>query len=360
LNPLLQIIFREIQKNGVIPFARFMQMALYCPVYGYYEAEKDIGRRGDFFTSVSVGALFGELLAFQFAEWLEPLLTTAENVHLVESGAHDGQLAKDILTALRRKRTGLFDRLQYVLVEPSARLRVRQKENLAEFASRLCWMSGWEGFARQRCVRGVIFSNELLDALPVHRIGWDAAQRNWFEWGVNVRDQRFVWEKIPNSFLRFPRLPSELIDVLPDGFTTELSSIAEHAWCSAADVLAAGRLMTMDYGLDADDFFRPERSNGTVRGYYRHHLADDPLANVGEQDLTAHVNFTAVQSAGESAGLKTEMLAPQEIFFTRIAEQTWKRPTEFEEWTPARKRQFQTLIHPEHLGRSFRVLVQTR
>jgi SAM-dependent MidA family methyltransferase len=339
-----------------------MHLALYCPVYGYYEAEKDIGQRGDFFTSVSVGPLFGELLAFQFADWLEEITPARGNLLLIECGAHDGQLAKDILTALRRKRTCLFERIDYILVEPSARLRARQKEKLADFAPRVRWKSGWAGFARQRKLRGVIFSNELLDALPVHRIGWDAAQRKWFEWGVAIYDEQFVWKRIRNrrSRLGHPRLPAELLDVLPDGFTTEICPAAEILWRNAAEVLAAGRLLTIDYGLDALDFFRPERMNGTVRAYYRHHPVGELLAHVGEQDLTAHVNFTAIQSAGESAGLKTEALISQENFFTRIAGQTWKRPAEFEAWTSARTRQFQTLTHPELLGRPFQVLVQAR
>jgi SAM-dependent MidA family methyltransferase len=117
--------------------------------------------------------------------------------------------------------------------------------------------------------------------------------------------------------------------------------------------------MTIDYGLTAEELILPERSRGTLRAYFRHHASDDVLANVGEQDLTAHVNFPAIQSAGESAGLRPEIFQTQSQFLTQVLEKTLKDDS-FGKWTPARTRQFQTLTHPEHLGRAFRVLVQAR
>ena len=117
--------------------------------------------------------------------------------------------------------------------------------------------------------------------------------------------------------------------------------------------------MTIDYGLTGDEIFSPGRTQGTVRAYFRHHASDDLLANAGEQDLTAHVNFSALQAAGESAGLTTESFQTQSQFLTRILEKASK-VNSFGEWTSAQARQFQTLTHPEHLGRAFRVLVQTR
>ena len=121
-----------------------------------------------------------------------------------------------------------------------------------------------------------------------------------------------------------------------------------------------GTLLTFDYGLTAEEFFVPHRAKGTLRAYHGHRPNDDLLANVGEQDLTAHVNFTALQSAGESAGLKTEGLFSQAEFLKRVAESAWRAQSAFGGWTAGRTRQFQTLTHPEHLGRSLEVLVQTR
>src|ERR1019366_813007 len=157
----------------------------------------------------------------------------------------------------------------------------------------------------------------------------------------------------------FESLPPELLAALPDGYTIETCPAAEDWWREAAGILERGKLMTIDYGLIADELILPSRPRGTLRAYFRHHAGDDLLANVGEQDLTAHVNFSAIQAAGESVGLKTESLQTQSQFLTRILEKASK-DNSLGEWTPAQARQFQTLTHPEHLGRAFRVLVQSR
>jgi SAM-dependent MidA family methyltransferase len=153
---------------------------------------------------------------------------------------------------------------------------------------------------------------------------------------------------------------SDLPDVLPDGFTVEISPAAEQWWREATSVLECGRLVTFDYGLTADELFAPERKEGTTRAYSHHRSGGDVLAHPGERDITAHVNFTAIQSAGESAGLRTDAFLTQGQFLTGIASRVWRDGASFGEWTPERTRQFQTLTHPEHLGRSFRVLVQSR
>jgi SAM-dependent MidA family methyltransferase len=374
LNPLLEITVREIQNTGVIPFARFMELALYCPVYGFYEKEKDkLGRGGDFFTSVSVGSLFGELLAFQFAEWLEVLLKADDRhrlasgaraagvVTLVEAGAHDGRLARDILLWLRERRPKLFNEVEYMIIEPSFRRQEWQQQTLVEFKNKVRWSSRLNEL-NEAPVRGIIFSNELLDAMPVHRLGWNAGTKTWFEWGVALAGDKLVWTKVPDAGSKIPKpeLPAALQDVLPDGFTFETCPAAVGWWRAAANVLQQGRLLTIDYGLTAENIFLPERKEGTLRAYHRQHLSADLLGNAGDQDLTAHVNFTDIQTAGETAGLKTEAFISQERFLTGIAEQAWKRRADFGEWTPARGRQFQTLTHPEHLGRPFRVLIQSR
>jgi SAM-dependent MidA family methyltransferase len=357
-----EIIRREIAERGVLPFARFMELALYAPDCGYYEAQKEnVGRRGDFYTSVSVGNLFGELLAFQFAEWLEELRIANCELQIVEAGTHDGKLAADILNWLQSNRPELFAQIEYFVIEPSARRQEWQRETLKPFAPRVRWLSRFNDSTVQR-FNGIIFSNELLDAMPVHRFGWDAKTKKWFEWGVAIECGKFVWAKIqkpqsdlPSSILN---LPSSLLDVLPDNYIVENSPAAESWWCEAANSLQTGKLLTMDYGLAADELFSPARTNGTLRAYFRHHLADDILANAGGQDLTAHVNFPAIQIAGEDAGLKTELFSTQTKFLTQILENTLRKKSF--QWNPGHARQFQTLTHPEHLGRAFRVLVQSR
>jgi SAM-dependent MidA family methyltransferase len=370
MQPLIKLIRHKIAADGILSFAQFMELALYCPVYGYYEVQKDNpGWRGDFFTSVNVGELFGQLLAFQFTEWLEEVRSAEREVRIVEAGAHDGTLARDILNWLRVHRLALFEQVEYVILEPSPRRQKWQRETLKDFAPRVRWLSRFNVSMVQR-FNGIIFSNELLDAMPVHRFGWNAAAKKWFEWGVALEGDKFVWAKIQKSEVRSQKsesilpssifsLPSSLLDVLPDGYTIEVSPAAQSWWREAAGVLNRGRLMTMDYGLSADELFSPSRPRGTLRAYYRHHLADDILANPGEQDITAHVNFSAIQTTGESAGLTTESFLTQAQFLTRILDKAAKDKS-FDEWNSSRTRQFQTLTHPEHLGRVFRVLVQKR
>jgi SAM-dependent MidA family methyltransferase len=380
VSTVREIIRHEIHKSGVLPFARFMELALYCPDCGYYETKVDIGRRGDFYTSVSVGELFGQLLACQFAEWLEAEVSRQQSaVRIVEAGAHDGKLAGDILKWLQLNRSKLFDRIEYIIIEPSARRQKWQRETLKTFPS-VRWLSALPDARRlmpDARFNGIIFGNELLDAFPVHRFGWDAKSKTWFEWGVAVEREKFVWAKIQPS--AFSLQPSALEAVLPDGYTIETSPDAENWWGAAAGVLARGKLLAIDYGLTTDELFSPARTRGTLRAYFRHHATDDLLANPGEQDLTAHVNFSAIQKAGEGAGLTTEFFGSQAKFLTQIleislADKTFGEPVapksgedrlvaskrSVDGWTAKQARQFLTLSHPEHLGRAIRVLVQFR
>jgi SAM-dependent MidA family methyltransferase len=353
-----ETIRSELGKEGPMSFARFMELALYSPGAGYYETGKNPGRRGDFYTSVSVGELFGQLLAFQFTEWLE---ASGSGSQIVEAGAHDGTLARDILAWIKAHRPERLEQLTYCLVEPSPTRREWQRETLKDFAPNVRWIPHFDASTRQS-VRGIIFSNELLDAFPVHRLGWDATARDWFEWGVDFGGGKFIWTRLDRAVpaaLR-PNAPLELLAVLPDGYTTEISPAAGEWWCSAATSLKQGRLLTIDYGLDAGELFSPSRKEGTLRAYHQHRPSGDVLANAGEQDLTAHVNFSALQSIGESCGLATESFSTQSQYLTRILEKTTRNKTPFGEWTSARARQFQTLTHPEHLGRAFRVLLQSR
>ena len=352
------VIREEIRQSGVISFARFMELALYCPETGYYESQKDnVGRCGDFITSVSTGSLFGELLAFQFAEWLVEVQSPKSKVQIVEAGAHDGKLAADILNWLQSHRPKLFSEIEYVVLEPSANRQAWQRQTLKQF-SNVRWHES--RITNHESLAGIIFSNELLDAFPVHRHGWDAKNKMWFEWGVALAGENFVWTKITHHASRITHhAPPELLEVLPDNYTIEISLAAENWWREAAGILSRGKLLTIDYGFNADEMFSPARPRGTLRAYHRHHVTDDILANPGEQDLTAHVNFSTIQKAGEVAGLKTESFCTQPQFLTRILQKAMTEKS-FAEWNASRTRQFQTLTHPEHLGRAFRVLAQSR
>jgi len=357
MNQPADQIAREIQQNGPMTLARFMELALFSPGCGYYERQQEIGQHGDFYTSVSVGSVFGELLAFQFAAWLEKL----PRFSIIEAGAHQGQLAADILGWIRDFRGDVFDRLEYVLIEASPTRRAWQCQTLRPYLSQIRWIDRVEDLPFHG-VKGVIFSNEFLDATPAHRLGWDAMQRKWREWRIVVDSGKFSWslgEMSSEAAADVPKIPPELGAVLPDRFTVEISPQARAWWKRAVERIDCGKLLMLDYGFTGEEWLQPKNAHGTLRGYAGHRVAEDPLANPGDQDLTAHVHFSALQDVGEAAGFRTDGLA-QSIFLTRIFEATQKAPGGFAEWTSERVRQFQTLTHPEHLGRSFRALVQSR
>lgn len=339
-------------------FARFMELALYQPEHGYYEQPaSSLGKRGDYFTSVSVGPLFGSLWAGQFAEWAGP--SRDQPLIWLEAGAHDGRLAADFLMALKQQQPDCWERMEYWVLEPSARRRKWQEEALQRWHPKVKWFTDWAALPATG-VRGVVFSNELLDAFPVHRLGWSQKSASWFEWGVTWECGRFGWIPMPGNpevAAELRDVPPELLAVLPDGFMVDLCPAATLWWEEAARRLRSGWLVAVDYGLTAEQWFAPGRANGTLRAYTGHHLATDVLARPGEQDLTADVNFTALIKAGERMGLRLDTFASQSQFLTRIAAQMWAAGVA---WDAGQARQFQTLIHPEHLGRAFHVLVQGR
>jgi SAM-dependent MidA family methyltransferase len=343
-----------------------MELALYCPDYGYYEKEADsVGRAGDFYTSVSVGPLFGELLAFQFSRWIDEFGDGI--IRCVEAGSHDGRLAADILGWFQRQRPDSLARMEYCILEPSERRREWQRRTLSAFSPRIRWVKDWNDLLthdqRRNAAFTISFSNELLDAFPIRRLGWDAARREWFEWGVATDGDAFTWSRLPLSESLYNLgLPEEsaLLDVLPDGFTVERSPAAEAWWKDAAQVLGRGVLLAFDYGYGQGMTLIPERPNGTLRGYRHHKQVENVLADPGLQDITAHVDFGRIETAGIKAGLGTELFEPQGRFLTQLASKAWQPDAEFGKWDSARTRQFQTLIHPQHLGVSFHVLIQSR
>ncbi len=338
-----------------------MELALYCPVYGFYEQEPDtIGRRGHYYTSVSTGSLFGELLGTQFA-WRLDQLPADRSVQIVEAGAHDGQLAADILGWLGAWAPSIFARVEYWIIEPSQRRRAWQRAKLEKFGARVRWLDSLDSAAG--AVVGIIFSNEFLDALPVHRFGWDARHREWFEWGVTLRGDKFVWARMSNP-AGVPKwlleLPDELLRLLPDGYTVEVSPAAERWWSTAANALAAGKLVAIDYGFTREQMLDPARGSGTVRAYRQHQVIRDVLNEPGQWDITAHVDFSMLRAVGEAAGLVTEELVTQSQFLMRVLERGLQSGLAWWNWSDAQKRQFKTLVHPEHLGSLFHVFIQSR
>ena len=347
----MRFIREAIESRGPVSFAWFMEQALYHPAHGYYSSGRcTIGRRGDYFTNVSVGPLFGRLMAAQFAEMWETL-GRPDDFAIVEQGAHGGEFARDVLEAAQRKHVAFFAAMRYVIVEPFRALRDRQIAALADFASKLTWH---DSLADMPAFRGVHFSNELIDAMPVHLLRWSG--REWTERHVTLNGAKFAFADLPiaNSSLS-QRVASLPID-LPVGYGTEINLAALEWMETVAGKLIAGYVLAVDYGWSRDEFYAPHRTTGTLRCYAHHRVLPSPLEQIGHADITAHVEWTSLAEQAEKAGLNVRGFTDQHHFMTGL----FAGPLQ-EQFSSARDskitRQLQTLLQPGHLGMKFQYLV---
>ena len=348
-----EIIRAEIAASGPMRFDRFMEIALYHPGAGYYAKTipVPIGREGDFYTSVSVGPLFGRLLARQFWQMWQ-LLGKPTPFWIIEQGAHDGRLAVDILTWGRDEAPDFFECARYGIVEGSVFPSAAQ-----EFSSRLTTFGRLEAL-RAVNLTGVFISNELVDAFPVRVIVCRDGQ--WRERCVEIAGDAFGWTECP---LHDPELIRAIAVRQPppiEGYTTEIHLRAEAWMTQAAYALDRGYVVTIDYGYPAHEYYAPHRYEGTLCGYMRHHAMDDVLTEPGERDITAHADFTALASAGKDAGLATLGFVDQQRFLMGIAHDELSGASGPRAGIAENTRAFQTLTHPEHLGVRFHALVQAR
>jgi SAM-dependent MidA family methyltransferase len=350
-TPLAALLRAEIAQRGPIPFRDFMEQALYHPQYGYYSSGRaHLGRRGDYFTNVSVGPFFGRLLARQFAEMWERL-GAPPDFALVEQGAHTGDFAADALAALRQLAPACFAATTCWLVEPLSALRAAQQARLAPFAPQVRWVAA---LAELPPFCGVHFSNELIDAFPVHRVV--RRDGDWRERAVAFQNGGFVFMDIPFSSDALRSHLAYLPDLPPD-YETEVN-LAAATWLSDVTArLRAGFILAMDYGFPRAEYYRPERSSGTLSAYAEHRREPDPLARPGEIDLTAHVDFTALAEAALATGLELAGFTDQHHFMVGLGQRHFSDEVP---GTPQELRAFKTLMHPDMLGRSFHALCVSR
>jgi len=355
-SQLATLLHQQAQDAAGISFADFMAQALYHPQYGYYMVPRDrIGKSGDFFTSSSVNALFGRLVARQLAQMAE--LLTAETFQIVEQGAGEGHLALDILDALAEESPELYTRLTYTLVEVSQDNRQRQAKNLHAHTSKIVW-SGEDEWS---ITSGCFLSNELVDAFPVHVVEKHSGVIQ--EVFVTSRDAIFIEEvREPTD----PRL-AEYFDWLGcspvDGNRAEANLAAPDWMRQVGQRLEQGFVLTIDYGYPANELYAPHRRAGTLMCYHRHQADDNPYDRVGEKDITAHVDFTALQKAGSEVGLETLSFSEQYRFLMGLGffEELVRLEAEAVDEKEARalRLTLKNLIMPEAgMGETFKVLVQ--
>ncbi len=357
-----------------ITFAEFMGFSLYHPQFGYYAKNPQIGAAGDFYTSSHLGTDFGELLAEQFVEMWE-VLGCPVPFTLVEIGAGQGLVAHDVLSHLQRWHPLCLAAVDYQIVETATALVQEQQQRLQK------WLAAgvqiiWRKLSDFLCesIVGCVFSNELVDALPVHQIVLDQGKLQ--EIYVTVppaESEREFIELIDTPST--PRLAAYFNDIgidlgapnYPDGYRTEVNLAALDWLTTVAEKLHRGYVLTIDYGYPAQRYYSPMRSQGTLQCYYRHRHHNNPYIHVGEQDITAHVDFTALERQGERCGLTTLGFTQQGLFLmalglgdrlTALSQSTTQNPAAIHQLLQHRET-LHRLIDPTGLG-NFGVLIQAK
>lgn len=354
-----------------ITFAEYMDMALYHPEYGYYcsDAVKIGFGDSDFFTSVSLGSDFGELLAVQFLQMWE-ILGQPQPFHLVEMGAGQGILASQILNYLKLHHRDFFAVLEYIIVEKSPSLKQAQQEYLQEFAVRWCNLPE----IRTESITGCFFANELVDAFPVHQFSLNAGKlqeiyvttsQHQQQQGLKIEFVEVIGEPSTPKLGEYFNLVG--IDIshntYDDGYRSEIN-LAAFDWLSiVADCLQRGYVLTIDYGYPANRYYHPRRSQGTLQCYYHHRHHNNPYINIGRQDITAHVDFTALQAWGNQSGLNQVGWTQQGLFLMALGlgKRLANLSTQEKSISQLLKRReaLHQLISPQGLG-NFGVLVQSK
>ncbi|TFW19970.1 class I SAM-dependent methyltransferase [Massilia arenosa] len=348
-DALIQLISDDIARaGGAISFARFMELALYAPRLGYYTGgSAKLGTAGDFTTAPELTPLFGATLAHVAASFMDQSAS-----HLMEFGAGTGKLALDILTEAAR--SGIVVE-SYTIVELSGELRARQQALLADFPQ-VRWLEGLpERF------EGVVLGNEVLDAMPVQLVR--RTEQGWRELVVERGPQGFAFaERAPDAALA-ARIATQIPAAgdLPPDYTTEVHAVGTGFMASLAQMLKAGRgaALLFDYGFPAHEYYVPPRIGGTLMCHYRHHAHPDPFYLPGLQDITAHVDFTAMALAAQDAGIEVLGYMSQAAFLIAagIGELLLRTdPEDARQYLP-QSNAVQKLVSPAEMGELFKVLI---
>ncbi len=340
-------LYEILKAESPLSFARYMELALYHPEFGYYARAPKIGRKGDYFTAPSIHPVFGAAVASQIME-IWHLLGQPEDFVILEAGAGEGYLALDILEYL-----ALQDwKPRYYLLEPFSSNRLRQEETLEAHLDRITWFKDWKEVP---AFTGVFVSNELFDAFPVHLIEKTAE---------DLKEVYVIFDR--GAFETFGGLSSpEILERVfpyaswwPEGYRTEVCLAYEPFLKELAKRLIKGALLTFDYGYSRADYYHPDRFRGTLLAFHRHQVIENPYLHPGHQDLTAHVDFTSLKEIGERYGLVSLGFTTQAAFLVGLGVErllaeigrTSQRDTEA----------LKLLLLPQGLGMSHWVLLQAR
>ncbi len=351
----MKIIKEEIRDGGPISFRRFVELSLFHPECGYYSSGKaSIGKKGDFYTAPSVHSSFGETISRFLAE--ASLLLGGGSFTVLEFGASGGQLAFDILEALSRNHRGLYSRTDYVMREASPEAVLAAEERLRGHRGRVRWIDNLQEIGKGGFC-GVVIANEFLDSLPFHRLRSDGEEiREIFLSLRNGEIEEVLRDPEAEGIYDFSK---RYLGGYARGEEAEACLLAGKWLAEVERTLQKGFVLCIDYGSLAPELYSPGRRKGTFRCFYRHRLNSDPYTRVGEQDITADVNFSELMRVGDTLDLPIVKYTTQGQFLVDwgILEifKTYDKPHNEGDRLAAK-----TLFMPEFMGRKFKVLLQSK
>lgn len=350
----------SLQRHKSMSFAQFMHKALYTPELGYYSNHlPKIGQSGDFITAPEISPIFSRCIARQASQVLAQL----EDPNMIEFGAGRGVMAGDILLELERNQQALT---RYYIVEVSADLKQRQKEHLektlsAEWFDKVVWLEQLPS----KPISAVIVANEVLDAMPFERlrIEPDRALQAYVCW--NEDTQSFDWDYRPITERKMQKFANQLIEhigkVSDLGYETEINLNIGPWLQSLSNILSQGLVLLVDYGYHREEFYQPARVMGTLRCHYQHRAHQNPFFYPGLQDITAHIDFTAVAESGFDAGFKIAGYTTQANFLmgSGLMEMSVDANADIGEQIKTAQ-QIKTLTMPDEMGENFKVIALSK
>lgn len=350
---LLDLIRAKLRQKGAIPFVEFMHQALYAPNLGYYSSgSQKFGRNGDFITAPELTPLFGQALANQCQQVLARLVSPI----LFEFGAGSGQLCVDILTRLERLNSLPCE---YHILEVSGHLQDRQRQlissKLPHLVDKVKWLSQWP----TQAFSGVVIANEVFDAMPAHRfLQTEAGLLESYITLTPADELQEVFKPCTNT-----RLAAHVHTALPRDiypYQSEANLFMDDWFRQSYAMLDAGMVLIIDYGFPRHEYYHPDRATGTLMCHYRHLAHTNPLAHLGEQDITAHVDFTHVAEAADAAGFHVAGYTNQASFLLANGLLSLIEGVVDERAKINSQQAVKQLLHPSEMGELFKVIALTK
>lgn len=351
INPLREKIIERIRSEGPINFETFMEMALYYPGLGYYSRQSTvIGKHGDFYTGSHLHPIFGALIGRQMVEFW--MILEESYFHLVEMGVGEGYLASDMLDYLRTFWPDFFNKLTYTIIEKNPSVKARQERLLSDFSGVIKWVGDINDL---EFFEGCFFSNELLDSFPVRLIVMDEDLKEVF---VSIDSDANLIEIKRDCSPEVREYIEEFNIKLQEGYRTEVNLRIRDWLVKAYNRLKDGFVMTIDYGYSALDYYGEGRDRGTLLCYHNHRVEDNPFKHIGDQDITAHVNFSSLKKWGEDLGIKTIGFCEQGPYLVSLGIDEVIKDLYGESPDPFDIAKIKGLFLPEGMGETHKVMIQ--